>query len=323
MEPTWHWKPDPERLLVTGVEGLVGANLALSLADRFDVVGLSAGHPVALPGCTTLPWTPADPAEWTDRIHRERPDWIVHCGPLGCGSWDVPAFGPDGDQEARTAALLAEVACRVGSRLTVISTDAVFAGPRLFHDERAAATGGQPLARAARQVERALEATGAFIVRTHPFGWSPPGAAPGFAERVWEALMEGRAVPLDRDRHATPILATCLADLLLAAYRRGLKGLYHVAGAERASAYRFAVELAAAFGLRGGDGLADEPALDAPGSDHLRETSLSTRRVQRQLRRPMPMLREGLDRFADQAVDGYRARLQCSVPQAAIGAGAA
>jgi len=63
MEPTWQWKPDPERLLVTGVEGLVGANLALSLADRFDVLGLSAGHPVALPGCTTLPWTPAESAE--------------------------------------------------------------------------------------------------------------------------------------------------------------------------------------------------------------------------------------------------------------------
>lgn len=323
MEPPWQGKPYPERLLVTGVEGLVGANLALSLADRFEVLGLYADHPVALPGCTTLSWTPAHSAEWIDRIRRERPDWIVHCGPVACGSWDVPECGPDGEEEARTSTLLAEAARQVGSRLTVISTDAVFAGPRLFHDERAAATSGQPLARAARHAERALEATGALVVRTHPYGWSPAGAPPGFAERVWESLVEGRTVHFDPDRHATPILATCLAELLLLAYRRGLTGLYHVAGAERVSAYRFAVELAAAFGLRSGDALADEAPLDLAGSNHLCETSLSTRRAQRELRRPMPMLREGLDQFADQAADGYRARLQCCVPQAAIAPGAA
>jgi len=323
MEPPWQWKPDPERLFVTGVEGLVGANLALSLADRFEVLGLFAGHRIALPGCATRSWTPADSAEWIDRIHRERPDWIVHCGPLACGSWDVPESCPDGDEEARTSTLLAEVARQVGSRLTVISTDAVFAGPRLFHAERAAATSRRPLARAAQQAERALEATGALVVRTHPYGWSPAGTPPGFAERVWEALVEGRTVHFDPDRHATPILATCLAELLWLAYRRGLKGRYHVAGAERASAYRFAVELAGAFGLTSGDTLADEAPLDLAGSDHLRETSLSTRRAQRELRRPMPMLREGLDLFAEQAADGYRARLQCCVPQAAVAAGAA
>ena len=323
MEHPWQRKAEPETLLVTGVEGLVGANLALSLADRFEVLGLFESYPVALPGCATLCWTPADSADWIDLIHRERPDWIVHCGPLACGSWDVPESCPDGEQEARTCTLLAEVSQEVGSRLTVISTDAVFAGPRLFHDERAAATSRQPLAQAARQAEGALEATGAMVVRTHPYGWSPAGTPPGFAERVWEALIEGRSTRFDPDRHATPILATCLAELLWLAYRRGLQGRYHVAGAERVSAYRFAVELAAAFGLRSGDTLADEAPLDLDHSGHLGETSLSTRRARRELGRPMPMLREGLDRFAEQAADGYRARLQCCVPQAAIAAGAA
>lgn len=323
MEPPWQGKPDRERLLVTGVERLAGANLALSLADRFDVLGLYADHPVALSGCTTFSWTPAHSAEWIDRIRRERPDWIVHCGPLACGSWDAPGCCPDGDEEVRTSTLMAEAARQTGSRLTVISTDAVFAGPRLFHDESAAATSEQPLARAARQMERALEASGAMVVRTHPYGWGPAGAPPGFAERVWESLVEGRTIQFDPDRHATPMPATCLAEFLLLAYRRGLRGLYHIAGAERVSAYRFAVELAGAFGLRTGDALADEASLDLGGSGHLRETSLSARRAQRELRRPMPMLREGLDLFVEQAADGHRARLQCSVPQAGVAASAA
>jgi hypothetical protein len=32
------------------------------------------------------------------------------------------------------------------------------------------------------------------------------------------------------------------------------------------------------------------------------------------------MLREGLDQFAEQAATGYRARLQCSVPEPAAAA---
>ena len=63
MEDFGHWRPDPERLLVTGVEGIVGANLALSLSRRFEVVGLFAGRPVSLPGCTTARWQPHDPTE--------------------------------------------------------------------------------------------------------------------------------------------------------------------------------------------------------------------------------------------------------------------
>jgi len=323
MEDFGHRKADPEKLLVTGVEGIVGANAALSMSGRFEVVGLSTGRPVRLPGCTTASWEPLDATEWMALVRRQRPDWIVHCGALARGSWDLPEACPDGDQEARTCVRLAEISGELESRLTVITSDAVFAGPRLFHDEKAPASSRQPFARAVSRVEEALEATGAMVVRTHAYGWSPAGASPGFAERVWESLIEGSPASFDPHRHATPILASSLAELLLLAYRRGLRGRYHIAGAERTSAYRFALELAAAFGLRNADALTDEdPPLETE-RPHLYETSLATRRSQRELASPMPMLREGLDSFADQAADGYRARLQCGIRGTAVTADAA
>ncbi len=308
--------PAREKLLVTGVDGLVGANLALSLAGRFEVVGLWHDQPVGLPDCTTFGWNPAGPADGPELIRRERPDWIIHCGPLSCASWDTPDSCPDAEEEAHTCALVAETAEQTGSRLTVISTDAVFAGPRLFHDEQAPQASRRPFARAVGRAERALEGTGALIVRTHAYGWSPAGVPAGFAERVWETLLEGRSVRFAPERHATPILASHLAEFLSMAYRRGLRGRYHVAGAERTSAYRFAVELAAAFGLGGADALGEAPPHAWGVSDHLHETSLSTRRARRALGRPMPVLREGLDQFAAQAAHGYRARLQCGLAHA-------
>jgi dTDP-4-dehydrorhamnose reductase len=323
MDDFGHWKPDPERLLVTGVEGIVGANLALSLSRRFEVTGLFADRPVSLPGCTTARWQPHDATESIALLRRQRPEWIIHCGPLACGSWDLPETCPDADQEADTCARLAKISAELESRLTVISSDAVFAGPRLFHDENAPASSRQPFARAVSQVEQALEATGAMVVRTHAYGWSPAGAPPGFAERVWESLIEGSLASFDPHQHATPILASSLAELLLSAYRRGLRGRYHVAGAERTSAWRFAKELAAAFGLRNADASTDEDPPSETHRPHLYETSLATRRAQRELASPMPMLREGLDCFADQAADGYRARLQCGLSRTVVTAEAA
>ncbi len=320
MEDPTHPQPDRQKLLVTGVDGMVGANLALSLANRFDVLGLFERHPVSLPGCRTAAWEPAAAADWAGRIRRARPRWIIHCGPMAAGSWDVPQECPDGAQEAGICALLAKLSGEVGGRLTVISTDAVFAGPRLFHDETAPATSRRAFARAAGQAEQALEGTAALVVRTHAYGWSPVGAPPGFAERVWQSAVEAVPARFDPDRHATPILAGTLAELLWLAYRRGLEGRYHITGAERTSAYRFAVELAGAFGLQS-CALGDPDPLEDPCPDHLHETSLSTRRARRDLRRPMPMLREGLEGFAEQAESGFRARLQgCTAPPAAAAA---
>lgn len=323
MDDFRHRKADIEKLLVTGVDCVVGANLAVSLGDRCEVVGLYQAHPVFLPGCATARWPPAHPAQWSDVFRRERPQWIIHCGPLAQGSWDIPNQAPDGQQEARTCSVLARVCARMGSRLAVITSDAVFAGPRLFHDEKAPRSSRQPFAQAVRRAEEALEATGALVVRTHAYGWSPAAGSPGFAERVWETLIEGRPAHYHPDRHATPIPATILAELLWVACRRGLRGRYHISGAERTSAYRFAAELAAAFGLRCADATTDQGTPDRGPADHLHETSLSTRRARRELGCPMPMLREGLNCFAEQAANGFRARLQSCAPHPAVTADAA
>jgi len=318
MEDSGQRGPISERLLVLGVDGVVGANLALTLADRFRVLGLCRARAIALEGCEMVPWAVSDGAALEALVRRHRPRWIICCGPLASSSWDVPQPPFDAQQEAATVWGLAGLAAGLGSHLTVISTDAVFAGPRMFHGEGHPAGSLRPFAQAARHVEQALRPDDALMVRTHAYGWSPPGVEPGFAEQAWRSLVEGSACPLDPHRHATPILAADLAELLLVAYQRRLRGLYHVAGTERTSAYHFANELAAAFGLQHHlDRAADEP-LRPLDWGHLDETSLDTRRARRALDRAMPMLREGLDRFAEQAANGFRARLQRPPPSAML-----
>ena len=106
------------------------------------------------------------------------------------------------------------------------------------------------------------------------------------------------------------------------AWQRRLRGVYHLAGAERASPVRLAVELARQQGERcplASLSAASDPSIS---SGLARETSLGTRRGRRELALPMPLLREGLARFAAQAANGHRDRLRSAVTGALCGAAA-
>jgi len=298
------------RLLITGVDGALGANLAMALADRWEVLGLFQDHPVRLDGCETRPWNPADPREPGQWVRRHRPGWIIHCGPLSLGSWDLPAESLAQAEAPRLSRRLGEAAADAGSRLTVLSTDALFAGPRMFHHEQSRCTRRWPPVSVIRQTERAAVGGGALVVRTHAYGWSPPGTPPGLAEQLWQSLAGGLPCPSHSHWHATPILATSLAELLLAAFRCGLRGIYHIAGAERTSVDRFAQEMSLAMGLPRPCVESRAPGPRGQSADDVRETSLDTRKARRDLRRPMPGLRDDLDRFVGQAQDGYRAQMR-------------
>ncbi len=301
---------DRPRLIVTGVEGALGANLALALSERFSVLGLYHRRAVWLDGCRTVPWRPDDEADWNATICREAPHWIVHCGPLARNSWEVFSEIPDGTREGRFWIALARLAARLEARLTVLTTDAVFAGPRMFHAEDSPVASRRPLARAAIEAERYLgESPQVLLARTHAYGWSPPGDEAGLVQRVWTSLVNGGCCPLEVDRHATPILAADLAELLLDAYRRRLTGLYHVAGAERTTPHQFARQLARALGLA-----ADFPAVSPgeKGDRHLlpeRPSGCFAQKV------PVPFSRAGRGSGpVGRDVAGERARSPCARP---------
>lgn len=307
MEDFASYGPLSERILVVGVDGLVGANLALTLSDRAKVFGLHQHRAVELDGCQTAPWKPGDPGELEAVIRQHRPHWIVYCGPMACSSWDIPDRAFDGEGESRIISRLARLCGEESISLAVVSTDAVFAGPRLFHGENDATHSLEPFTQAVLQAEKALGPMEGLIVRTHAYGWGPVEPEAGFAAQVWQSLTEGTSCALDPHCHATPILATDLAELLWLAYRGGLRGVRHVAGAERSSAYRFGAELATVLGVSNRPTSADDGSREM---DLARETSLDARLAGRELGRPMPWLRDGLERFAEQAVNGFRGRFR-------------
>ena len=162
-----------EKLLIVGIDTLAGSNLALALADRCDVVGISRHDHVVFENCRILPRSLADSDNLCEALAGEKPNWTVYCGPTSRPSWDgIEEF--DLTQETRRLGDIAETAHACGSHFTLISTDAIFSGPNLFHRESFAPS-DRPSAVAVRKVEQSLADTEALIVRTHLFGWSSAG----------------------------------------------------------------------------------------------------------------------------------------------------
>ncbi len=298
------WRPNVDKVLVTGIDGLVGSNVALVLADECQVLG-TAGQAAGPEGCRVLACNPYRSTELAAAIAAESPRYIIHCGPLSRPQWDAAELTPpDAEHEVELAKAIVDAAQRVGARSAVVLTDAVFAGPRLFHTEASPPHADTPLAEAAVAVEQALIDCNTLLVRTHAYGWSPAGASASYAQRMWHCLSQGENCAADAERHATPILASDLAGLIYQALQKKLTGLLHLAGAERTSPFRFAAELALASGFAGRH---VRVAKDVePRRPYVDETSLNTARGRRELEVPLPFLREGLSRFAEQAQNGHR-----------------
>jgi dTDP-4-dehydrorhamnose reductase len=305
-----HGGPRVDKLLIAGVDTIVGANLAAWLAQRYQVVGLSGGESLTISGCETAQYNPAAGDAARQWIAAERPQWVVYCGAGAQSTWSLPPTPSPRPEAVAAAGAWAGAAREFESEFTLVSSDAVFTGPWMFHREGGTCFCESGPSKILRMIEKEVidVAPEALIVRTNVFGWSPTHALPGLVETIVTAAQEGKSLTLDCMRHATPLLATDFAEILDRAYQQQLHGVYHLSGGERINPFRFACLLADEFGLP----MAGIQPVETP-IEHRREfgtgeTSLQTRRIRKALEVPLPMIRDGLARLHEQHATGYRDR---------------
>ncbi|QGQ24486.1 sugar nucleotide-binding protein [Gimesia benthica] len=299
-----------ETVLVIGLDTVAGANIATCLSSRYRVVGLTSATPVSLQGCETHTYQEDDVETTQHWMSVVRPDWVVYCGVAANSSWSVdPAKFSTKDPvlAARNWVSAAELH---SARFTHISSDAVFTGPWMFHEEDCQGMCESPEAELVRAIEREVSlCNNTLIIRTNVFGWTPAAYGTGQVEQLVQSLQDGSYSDLDCYRHGTPLLATDLAAIIEHAYQERLTGTFHVAGGERISPLEFVQRLAKQFELT-------VPLLPRATVMNERatgfangETSLHTRKIRRALSISMPMLDDGLQRLFDQQTNGYLNRL--------------
>lgn len=304
-----------DKVLIAGIETVVGGNLAAGLAQRALVTGVSLGEPVHIAGINIEGRVASSTDAVRQLIERVRPSRVILCGNAARSGWEGNV--PPGEADLTQATAWSEAVSQSGSQLTLISSDAVFTGPWMFHSENSQSICESTPAQALRDLEARVQTNcpEALIVRTHAFGWQP-GEKSGWVESLLTRLERGLETELDCTRYASPILASDLTEVLLGAWATGLSGIYHVAGAERVNPVQFVSRLAQQFHLPIPLSLASESLIGCPSGFGCGETSLQTRKIRRALGTSMPMLNEGLQRLFQQQAAGYRKQLssQTSLP---------
>lgn len=181
-------------------------------------------------------------------INDVKPDVIIHTAALT----DVDRCEVDKDLAYKInvegTKIVAEVARKLGSFMVYISTDYVFDGNKGMYKEEGETNPVDYYGYTKLLGEKFCQDF--CIARTCViYGAKPASGKVNFVLWLINKLESGESVRIITDQFITPTLNTNLAKMVLECTERKLKGIFHLAGATRASRFEFAKEVAKEFGL--------------------------------------------------------------------------
>jgi dTDP-4-dehydrorhamnose reductase len=305
-----------KRLLITGVSGLLGINLALISSDPgraagvYDVIGLVHSHPLIR---TPFEVRKVDLSrlEAVKQVLDEcQPELLINCAAIT----DIDAVeskpGIERGLNAELPGLLAIECVQRGIRFLHISTDAVFDGEKGWYTEEDVPNPTNFYSQSKLAGEKAVMAVNpqAVIARVNFFGWSMTGKR-SLAEWYLTNLAANQPVMGFTDILFCPLLVTSLAEILLQILEKHLVGLYHIVSRDWISKYDFGITLAHQFGLD--DRLIQPVSYKEAGLFALRSPNLilNTTKLTRDLGFPPPDIRSGVRQFFNLLEQGYPLKL--------------
>lgn len=310
------------RILITGISGLLGINLALEAAKEHDVVGVLHESMLKDPGFETIQADLLDADVISNLLDQTEPDWVINCAALA--DLDACEQQPGLAQRlnAELPGRLAAEAAKRGSRFLQVSTDAVFDGIKGDYDEEDAPTPVSVYGRTKRLAELGVKAAHphALIVRPVFFGWSVSGDR-SLVEFFYNNLSLGSAVPGFVDRLFCPLLVNDLAQIMLQLLHKNQRGLYHVVSSDHMSKYDFGVGIAQRFDLDSNLIHATKTASANTAAQRSLNLTLRTTRLSKILGHRLPTIELGIERLYEQHQSGYRAQLRTMavIPELAKG----
>ena len=210
------------RFVVLGVESAVGSALLNQLAVKQDVTGISLRNPNHLPDVSV---------GVTD---------VIYCGDGAVSTWDSRFGNPVND--LRHVAQYCRTAVDGSARFVYISSDVVFRGPWIFHDESSLPSRESGAGWKLHQVEKnVLRKRTSLVIRTNTLSDS----AGTFVSELRTGLENGKPRLFRSDLYATPLAVERFAQMVERVLQSDATGILHLAGAERLTPWSFAVRLAA------------------------------------------------------------------------------
>ena len=258
-----------KRILVTGGHSHVCRAVSETLVSCYSVLEVpSDSHAL---GAASL-----------DRIRQSEADILVYAGGGALSSWDLQVGRTT---EKNSLVALADLADERQMRVIMISSDRVFGGPVLFHDDDSNCFATSPDSKRLLRHESLVQSLNdSLVVRTNIV--DSGRAEDSFCNRIMSSLELEQQLAVDASAFSTPISLDSFCRCLFKVIQNNVSGVVNIGGAERTTPFHFATQLARQAGFN--------PQLIEPASSLLREQSLRCRKL-REIGLAPPLLRETIE----------------------------
>lgn len=285
------------RMLITGVSGMLGGNLAYHFRDTYEVLGLYCAHAVAIDGVRTQKGDILSGGPLKKTVEEFSPDVVIHCASLT----DVDFCQTHKELTRKVNVLgtraVADTIAGANTSLIYISSDSVYDGGKgnFLETDPIRPMNYYGLSKYEGELET-LKHSNSLVLRTNIFGWNVQDKF-SIAEWIVHDLSAGTQVNGFRDAYFSSIYTMELAEIMALVLERGLRGVYNCGSRTSMSKHDFAVHLAERMALDASlirpMSIEDFGFVAKRGND----LSLDVSRISAALERDLPTIEESIDSF--------------------------
>jgi len=238
-----------KKMLITGVSGLLGNNLAFYFRDKFNILGLYLSHPVTINGIQTQKADILSEDSLKSIVREFDPGIVLHCASLTDVDFCEMNREITDMVNVKGTKIVVESIKKRNTKLVYISSESVYDGGKgdFRESDPVDPQNYYGLSKYKGELE-VLKKSGALIIRTNIFGWNIQEKF-SIAERIINELSNKRPIKGFRDAFFSSIYTFDLAAILDMAIDRDLGGIYNCASRTSLSKYEFALHVADCFHL--------------------------------------------------------------------------
>ncbi len=286
-----------KKVLITGISGLLGNNLAHCLKDQYSILGLYYQHACSIDGIALKKLDLTDPGQAKSLVDEFQPDVLIHCAALS----NIEYCEANQDLAYKSNVLatryLVEALARRDCHFIYISTDAIYDEQTHLINEEHAVIPSNYYAQTKIEAEKeASKHPNTLILRTNIFGWNIQNKF-SLGEWVINELSNRNRIKGFQDAQFSSIYTFELAKMIDKAIQKNIKGTYNAASRTHLSKYQFARQIAKRFQL-------DEQLIDSTSIDDFdfkakrrKFMALDTTKIQQALDAQCPTMEECIELF--------------------------